>query len=247
MEREKGDLAKPELPIMFYSALNMRPYVDPLNSKAATPERTKQDHDSYWFLAVGYFNVVLPSFLPKEDERGRFKEAEQESAMNELTSLQTTFWARARSAKAQSIKAAKSPFVVSRSHTMSSVRGERAIQWAKEDDEKALGTWKPKERQVPTTVDESPPKAPSEAFLGLSLLGNLDGIYKHAAYAPAGICLHTLTTGSRQRAGAMLLFGYTFAGKLWLSLGYDENGFDKEVVDRFWKDLGRGVEEFLEA
>ena len=68
--------------------------------------------------------------------------------------------------------------------------------------------------------------------MGLSLLGNLDGIYKHANFP--SIRMHTLTTGSRQRNGAMLLFGYTFAGKLWISLGYDENGFADDVVDRFW-------------
>lgn len=57
--------------------------------------------------------------------------------------------------------------------------------------------------------------------------------------------LHTLTTGSRQRAGAMLVFGYTFAGRLWLSLGYDENGFADGVVERWWAEVLKGVDEFL--
>jgi hypothetical protein len=43
----------------------------------------------------------------------------------------------------------------------------------------------------------------------------------------------------------MLLFGYTFAGKLWISLGYDENGFEEVVVKTFWKNVKDAVDEFL--
>jgi hypothetical protein len=197
----------------------------PLN----TVQKALMDHDSYWFLAVGYFNVVLPTFLPA----------------NSNDNLQATFWARAQNSKLQSSKAAKSKFVVSRSHAMSNERGARSIIWAKEDDEKLAGTWKPPPKKPAPSTDV--PKAPSKALIGLSLLGNLDGIYKHPVYASAGIVPHTLTTGSRQRSGAMLLFAYTFAGKLWLSLGYDECGFEKEIVTRFWQDLINGVGEFLEV
>ena len=45
--------------------------------------------------------------------------------------------------------------------------------------------------------------------MGVSMLGNLDGMYKHAAYPD--ITLKSLTTGSRQRPGGLLLFAYTFA------------------------------------
>lgn len=54
-----------------------------------------------------------------------------------------------------------------------------------------------------------------------------------------------LTTGSRQRPSSLLLFAYTFAGKLWFSLGYDSNGFKEGVVENWWKELHLGVEEFL--
>jgi hypothetical protein len=120
-------------------------------------------------------------------------------------------------------------------------RGQRARAWAKEDDERALGIWKAPP-PTPTNVG-TPPAAPSTALLGLSLLGNLDGIYKHADFSK--IELHTLTTGSRQRPGGMLLFGYTFASKLFVSLGYDENGFDKEVMEKFWANVLGIIDEFL--
>lgn len=197
----------------MYSALNMRP------SLAAD----KHLNDSYWFLAIGYFNVVLPTFLPQSGDTSR------------------TFWLRAQSAKAQSAKAAKSPLNVSRCMEMAKERGKRARIWAKEDDDKAMGIWTKPQATVPPA--SSKPKVPSNALIGLSLLGNLDGMYKHSAFPE--IQLHTLTTGSRQRSGGMLLFGYTFVGKLWVSLGYDETGFEEETVKRFWKNVIDSIDEYL--
>ncbi|KAI0936794.1 hypothetical protein AcV5_004842 [Taiwanofungus camphoratus] len=209
-----------DLPVLMYSALNLRPYFTP---KRPSPQ------DSYWFLAIGYFNVILPNFLPAEGQ-------------------EAIFWHRARQAKEQSARAAKSPLVVSRTHEMAKERGARARGWAKEDDERENGTWVlpvPSAKTLPSTESVLPTRAqaPSSALLGLSLLGNLDGIYRHVSFP--SIKLHTLTTGSRQRNGAMLLFGYTFKGKLWVSLGYDRNGFPDDVVDKFWRETLACVDEFL--
>jgi hypothetical protein len=212
-----------ELPVMMYSALNLRSY---FTVKRHSP------WDSYWFLAIGYFNVILPNFLPAN------------KAQHE-----TIFWHRARQAKEQSTQAAKNPLLISRTHEMAKERGSRARLWAKEDDEKEKGTWTP---PTPPSTEEQPSlepvlpsraKAPANALIGLSLLGNLDGVYKHASFP--NITLHTLTTGSRQRHGAMLLFGYTFAGKLWVSLGYDQNGFAEGVVEQFWAEAIGALDEFL--
>jgi hypothetical protein len=197
---------------MIYSALNVRPLIP-------------RPPSSYWFLAVGYFNVVLPTLIPGTVHVSR------------------TFWNRARSSKDQSAKAAKNSMVISRCHEMARQRGTNARAWGKEDDEKANGTWVP---NPVTTTPEKPsgaPPAPNKALIGLSLLGNLDAIYKHKDFER--IKMHTLTTGSRQRNGGMLLFGYTFVGKLWLSLGYDEEGFEKETLDRFWTSIQDAVDEFL--
>ncbi|PIL31758.1 hypothetical protein GSI_06462 [Ganoderma sinense ZZ0214-1] len=210
-----------ELPMLMYSALNLRPYF--------TKKPSSELWASYWYLAIGYFNVVLPSFLPADVQ-------------------ESTFWLRARQAKDQSTRAAKSPLVASRTHEMSRKRGEQARAWGREDDEREKGTWAPPApapiaQKVEQSVFPARAKAPSSALIGLSLLGNLDGIYKHAVFPNAE--LHTLTTGSRQRHGAMLLFGYTFKGKLWISLGYDENGFAEGVVDQFWKEALDCVDQFL--
>jgi hypothetical protein len=203
---------KQELPTMMYAAMNIRPYFP------------KPVHDSYWFLAVGYFNVTLPNFIPSSCD------------------VSKTFWHRARKAKEQSARAANSPMTRSRNREMAIKRGKQSRAWAKEDDEKEAGVYVSPPK---TTSDRppSPPRTPSVALLGLSLLGNLDGMYKHANFPD--IKLHTLTTGSRQRHGAMLMFGYTFAGKLWISLGYDENGFDRGTVDSFWANVHAAIREFL--
>lgn len=214
---------------MMYTALNVRPYLLP-SATAGT---------SYWFTAIGYLNVVLPSFLP--------------SASPDAT--RSTFWHRARSAKQQISQAAKNPLLVSRTQEMARLRGQRSRKWAREDDEKDAKIWLPptppasRKASLDTKVVESAkkpwtlPPAPSTALVGLSMLGNLDGMYAHADYP--SLSLHTLTTGSRQRNGAALLFGYTFAGKLWLSLGFDEEGFEDGVVERWWSEVLRGVDEFL--
>ncbi|KAG2156621.1 uncharacterized protein EDB93DRAFT_1127571 [Suillus bovinus] len=201
---------KKDLSMMMYSALNLRPYFT-----------VKPANDSYWFLAIGYFNVILPTFIPRSID------------------LSSVFWHRARIAKEQSTQAAKSRMIISRSLLMTEERGQRARLWAKEDDERERGTFVP----PPVPAVDTEPRTPSAALIGLSLLGNLDGIYKHGTF-PA-IKLHTLTTGSRQRSGGMLLFGYTFAGKLWVSLGYDVNGFDKVMVGQFWENMLQIMDELL--
>ena len=198
----------------MYSALNMRPYLI----------ADKLLNDSYWFISIGYFNIILPTFLPKSGE------------------ISSTFWHRARLAKAQSLKAVKTPMAISRCRQMTRERVTRARVWAREDDDKLAGTFK-KLVVAPPADNQVKDKVPTSALMGLSLLGNLDGIYKHKTFPD--IELHTLTTGSRQRSGGMLLFGYTFVEKLWISFGYDKNGFQEDVVDAFWSRVIGAVDEFL--
>ncbi|CAE7215678.1 unnamed protein product [Rhizoctonia solani] len=219
-----------KLPTLMYTALNTRSWSD----------QASKD-ESFFRLNIGYFNVILPSFIPSDP-----------------ASAHRAFWHRARLAKAQSSSAVKSRFIVARTQITACKREEQAIKWAKIDDEvdsKRTGLPTPvstptQEQQpaLPSVGSQTPvvpQPAPSTALMGLSLLGNLDGMYKHASYG--AIKLSELTTGSRQRSGAMLLFGYTFVGKLWLCFGYDENGFERGVVEEFWNELLDGVDEILGA
>nr|XP_019051046.1 hypothetical protein I302_01493 [Kwoniella bestiolae CBS 10118]OCF29976.1 hypothetical protein I302_01493 [Kwoniella bestiolae CBS 10118] len=198
-------------PCLIYSALNLRPNMIPSTSTAK---------ESFFHLAVGYFNIVLPTLLPSS------------------ISTSELFWHRARMTKQQTIKAVKSPFVVARSQNTSMVRRERAVKWAKIDDEEEL-----KSQQGNPGLATQERKVSQRALMGLSMLGNLDGKYKHAEFP--SLELTSLTTGSRQRQGGLLLFAYTFAGKLWFSLGYDKNGFPPGVIEGFWSEVQNLIEEVL--
>ncbi len=177
---------------------------------------------SFFHLAVGYFNVVLPTLRP-------------------AIPIADLFWHRARLTKSQTQRAVKSPFVVARSRETSKVRAARAIKWARIDDEaepakEGLGlsfAIPDRSAPVPASEDDRPgpkfaplraamgtpaptpmisssiPAVNQKALMGVSMLGNLDGMYKHAAYPD--LKLKSLTTGSRQRPGGLLLFAYTFA------------------------------------
>jgi hypothetical protein len=190
---------------LMYSAINIRPYCP------------KPTNGSYVFVSVGYFNVILPNFIPASCD------------------VSKTFWLRARKAKQQCAQVASSRMFVPRTREMATKRGKQSRLRAKEDDEKEAGVWVP---PPPTSSRQS-----SIALIGVSLLGNLDGIYEHANFPD--IKLHTLTNGCRQRHSAILMFAYTFAGKLWISLGYDENGFERKTVDLFWENVEAAIHEFL--
>jgi hypothetical protein len=184
---------------MIYSALNMRPHMAPAPA-------------SFFHLAVGYFNIVLPSLAPLPE-----------------TDL---VWLRAAQTKAQTQTAVRSPLAKAMFRATASARAARSQHWAAIDDAAAahdakanpglgLGIQLPqREAPQPDPVDmaadapkkhmRAPRPAPAgKALMGVSMLGNLDGMYRHADHG--GIEMYALTTGSRQRAGALLLFAYTLA------------------------------------
>lgn len=204
--------------MMFYTAINFRPYMPP------SPLT-----ESYLFLAVAYFNVVLPSFLPSNDRKSR-----------------TVFWDRARSVRAQSRKYLTSGMLGARTLIMSEERGKRARKFAKEDDDALLRPSLP----FPSTAVPSPPPPPtttatqpSFALLGLSQMGNLDPCYNALLYP--SITLSRLTAHTRKSPGGMLLFTYTFRGRLCVSLGWDKAGFEEGWVEAFWEGVKGGAGELL--
>jgi hypothetical protein len=192
---------------MMYTALSLRPYLKPPPGG---------DDASYWFLALGYFNVVLPSFLPASRD---------------------VLWSRAKSVGRQTQKVLRSPFLIPRVKIASAQRGARArgtdvTSIVPPAD--ALKELSP--RQV----------APSAALMGLSLVGNLDKVYDPAkgGYADS-IELHSVTTASRLKPGGLLLLAHSFAGQLWVHLCYDSNGFAEGKMEAFWNELGQIVKEYL--
>lgn len=235
--RMRGQLGKPEEPMyvfsyhwtgrwltnfrMLYSALSLRSSLNALPSKPPLP--------SYFHLALGYYNIVMPSFIPPSSSPSQI------------------FWYRAHKVKQQTLAAVKSRFLIGKSLTEMQERLERAVEWAIIDDV-ASSLSISKQRSVkptPTTTTQVLKAKVSDApLLGISILGNLDMIYSHEVYVPF-ISLESITTGSRQRRGGVLLFAFIFKGRMCLSLGYDNNGFEEGVLPTLWQEIGNGVREFL--
>ncbi|KAF9011776.1 hypothetical protein BDQ17DRAFT_1233401 [Cyathus striatus] len=142
------------------------------------------------------------------------------------------FWNRVKSAKAQTRRTIQSQFLVSRSLHMANIRVSRA-----------QGNPIPVEPDVVITPPVSLPPAPSKALLGLSLIGNLDATYVRSAYP--SFQLETVTTASRQKPSSLLLLEHTFGGQLWFHLCYDENGFEKGLIERFWQELQCAAREYM--
>ncbi|KAJ3808809.1 hypothetical protein F5876DRAFT_45260 [Lentinula aff. lateritia] len=227
-----------ESPIMMYTALNLRPFLTPHPST------------TYWFLALTYFNVVLPSFVP---------------------GTIAAFWNRAHSVKAQTRKVVQSPFLPSRAMTGARTRAARARGTLSAVSTSNAASVTDTADSLPASINDVQaaggsikiPPAPSAALFGLSLIGNLDNIYtqsasysrKHlsptSAYASptiplsSMITIHTVTTASRQKPGGLLLLEHTFAKKLWLHLCWDVNGFEVGHIERFLECLEDAVEELL--
>ncbi|KAK7440236.1 hypothetical protein VKT23_017177 [Stygiomarasmius scandens] len=192
------------LPTMMYTAINLRPYLSP------------HPASTYWYLALTYFNVVLPSFLPQN-----------------ASNNPGVFWHRARAVKAQTRKAVQSPFLTA-----------RALEGARTRASRARGiTVSVPGMDVIEPKNDSTSRAPSLALMGLSLIGNLDATYLRDAYPR--IELVSVRTASRQKAGGLLLLEHTFGKKLWLQMFWDENGFKEGQIERFWECLREAVHEFL--
>jgi hypothetical protein len=200
---------------MMYTALSLRPYLRPPSGGTEA---------SYWFLALGYFNLVLPSFLP---------------------ATRDALWLRAKSIGTQTQAVLRSRFLLPRVKIASTQRGARVrgLDPASLVNAGEFGVPPPDARASLLTSSEP---APSAALMGLSLVGNLDKVYDptKGGYADA-IELHTVTTASKLKPGGLLLLAHSFGGRLWLHLCFDSNGFAQGRIEAFWEEMNKVVREYL--
>lgn len=157
------------LPMMLYSALNVRSFL-------------KGEGD--WFhIAIGYYNVILPSFLPS------------------TISATEAFWHRAGVVRKETSDVVKSKWMAPRAKLMALERERRAIGFEKEDERRreekraevqglskalvGLGIGMrgdPSEENVleapqPQTQEMKKVLAPSTALMGLSMLGSESAVH----------------------------------------------------------------------
>lgn len=160
----------PTQPSMLYSALNLRPYL--------------KGSGDWYHIAIGYYNIMLPSFMPS------------------TTTASDAFWHRAASVRAQTSKVVKSKFLAARSQLMALEREERAIGFEIEDERRRQEKSRAHDissalagmsvglgiNVAPTTLQPAAPitekkpvfvkvpqqvkKTPNLALMGLSMLGS---------------------------------------------------------------------------
>ncbi|KAF9551544.1 hypothetical protein CPC08DRAFT_715049 [Agrocybe pediades] len=178
-----------ELPLMMYTAINLRPFL------SSHPTNT------YWFVALTYFNIVLPSFLP---------------------STQEVLWHRAREVKKQLRKMVDSPFLKSRALNMANIRIARSR--GEKVEVPTLSAI------VDDSSSAAAAAAPSAALLGLSLIGNLDAIYTRPSY-PSFTLHSVTTASRQKASGLLLLehtFGKKLWLNLcWDENGFEEGVIEK--------------------
>ncbi|KAJ7621118.1 hypothetical protein FB45DRAFT_838882 [Roridomyces roridus] len=201
-----------ELPMMIYTAVSLRRHLAQPSSPLS----------SYMSLALGYCNIVLPSFIPATCNPGAM------------------FWSRARSAQSQMSAFSRSPLLLGRCRLMGGERALRAKAFAKQDDE-ADGTLPqtgPQPAQ-PTPVVGTP----SVALLGITCLGDLGDVYRPERYPSAQFV--DAFSHVRNAKGALLMSTQMLNGKFSMTLGYDAAAFPLGVVDEFWAHYVGGVREFI--
>lgn len=221
------------LPTMIYSALNVRPFL----------RKTPSD---FYAVAIGYYNIILPSFIPRQLTPEQTFWHRARSVRQQTSAVVKSKWLPSR-AKLMALERERRSigFEIEDERRRQERRGEDAAAGLGKAlmglgigfGDKSEKNEAPGELQPSLTITEKAPvkavAAPSLALMGVSMLGNLDGMYAHKSYhglelhtcverrihvvSRADFALRRLTTGSRQRPGVLLLFSYTFAVRYYLS------------------------------
>lgn len=230
---------------------------------------------SYFHLALGYYTLSLPSFLLPRVEDTLWLRAQGVKRMTK--SVVGSRWVGAKAVLEMEVRGgrARKWAEVDDAAAAAAKKKVEGVKEGEREEVKGLGfevelkqeTVEVPARPVgsttssvftvpllpsplrPTTQKEEPthaqPPKQNVPLLGVSMLGNLDGVYKHPSYP--SIRLEQLTTGSRQRRGASLVFAYTFAGRLWLNFGWEMEGLGggQGEVGRVWGKMKSVLEEVL--
>jgi hypothetical protein len=220
-------------PILMYTAVNLRPLLaEHAHEEARRKVREEKARGgvkvqpSHGFVALGYFNVMLPGELPSSPTSFSSSSRGGKNALSLRAIVEKDFWDRARSAKKQVSEAIRLPNLLSRTVLMGIERANRSVNFAMEDDGYVS---RPQPASSPAPISGKPdagPRPAAQALMGFSLPGSIDTLYHYDAYP---LITPTLCrTSTRKAYGGLLLFSYSFRGALYVSLGWDELGFVQE-------------------
>lgn len=248
-ERAEAGREEQTLPMLMYSAINVRPFI-PLPASESLSEtaeeaaglgKREREEEDYAFLGIGYFNVMLPGNLPSLPSFTQLTN-DGGSSLDEGKEDRAEFWERARSAKAQANDAVKHPDLLARTMLTCADREARSIGFAIQDDgfvarEDLEAVPTSSQSQTVPEAASGKVKPPSAALLGLSLLGRLDTHLRTSDYP----CIRPtlLRTGARKAAGGggVLLMSWSYGGVLTVSVCWDQGALEEGVIDEFVVEL----------
>ena len=233
--KEEDRRKRNQEPVLMYTAVNLRPLVSE-HAYEEAQRRVQEEKDrrgvkvppSHAFLALGYFNVMLPGELPSSATSFLSSSRGEKGMLSPQAIIEKYFWDCARSAKKQASEAVRSPNLLSRTVLMGIERANRSVNFAMEDD-----GYVSRPKLAPSASTSGKPKQsppPAQALIGFSLLGSIDTLYHYDTYP---LITPTLCrTSTRKAYGGLLFFCYSFRGALYVVLGWDELGFSEEDEER---------------
>ncbi|KAF8323806.1 hypothetical protein DL93DRAFT_2104111 [Clavulina sp. PMI_390] len=207
-------------PMLLYSAINVGPVV-----RREEPFSQSTPHN-HFHLALAYLNLVLPAFLPRTPSANVQRNSELEEAI---------FWHRARTVKRDTASFINHKLLGARVLSSYKDRVARAIRFAQEDDQAVAAAG----HGLPPSLAP----APSAALIGLSLIGDLDKLYRRAEYGPIQLldCIPTY----RKNKGGILVYCRSFLECMTVGLILDVGGLEKDLLDEFWKQFQRCIREYV--
>ncbi|KAF8304374.1 hypothetical protein DL93DRAFT_423821 [Clavulina sp. PMI_390] len=223
--------------MLMYSAINVRPFLPPGEGSSLNNEKgnDRDREEDYAFLAIGYFNVMLPGSLNLPSSS---KSPEERGDAHADDAEEAEFWARAKSTKLQAEEAVRHPDLLARTVLTCEERATRAIGFAIQDDGYLISeSAEPPAPPPSSSSNNQTPKPRSAALLGLSLLGRLDTQLRTETYPSIRPTL--LRTGARKAhgRGGVLLMSWSFAGVLVVSMCWDDEALEEGVIAEFVEEV----------
>ncbi|KIJ46118.1 hypothetical protein M422DRAFT_29494 [Sphaerobolus stellatus SS14] len=213
-ERVAKNAERNLLPLMLYTAINLRPFLTPPSSVPTSIPPT------YWFLPLTYYTLSLPSYPPSSD----------------------TIWHRARLAKSQTSRAVKSPFLTGRARIMAAQRNGSDIPSSSPFALAKNATLPEHSRSFSEPTPSKALLGVS--LIGNLDNTYVRSEYSAASSAQGyAVTLHSVTTASKLKPGGLLLLAHTFGGRLWVQLFWDVNGFQEGVIESWWDGVVAGIGE----
>ncbi|KAE9398880.1 hypothetical protein BT96DRAFT_920493 [Gymnopus androsaceus JB14] len=228
-------------PLMMYTALNLRPYLTPL------PLPTSSNEETYFFLALTYFNIVRSQVRRAAGVVASLTEKEIQKTWVGYRALMSATERAERVRRMMGRQAAAS----TSTSTLPKSINEVHTSWRRRARGSKYGEvvycYHHVSASALCSVPSSQPQASTATVYSVYIAhGDVPELKPEQL-----IHITSVTTASRLKPSGLLILSHTFNKRLWMHLCWDVEGFPKEgsgdkdggEVERFWEALGSAVEE----